>query len=137
MCNRLLSSNGRPGEVLRSCLDAGAGGSATGFYSHPFSYGSWAFTAMAVNRAVSSHLYRVGLTRAGVPGAATLPLDRMTSRSAVDELTCRSVRVALSNSLHTTNRVVRRNSRSKGASAFMATERGTCRPSSTCPARRL
>ena len=36
-------------------------GSATGFSSHPFSYGEWGFTAMAVNRAVSSHLDRVGL----------------------------------------------------------------------------
>ena len=31
-----------------------ARGSATGFSSHPFSYGEWGFTAMAVNRAVSS-----------------------------------------------------------------------------------
>ena len=33
--------------------------------SHPFSYGRDEFTAMAVNRAVSSHLYRVELTRPG------------------------------------------------------------------------
>ncbi len=33
-----------------------ARGFATGFASHPFSYGEWGFTAMAVNRAVSSHL---------------------------------------------------------------------------------
>ena len=32
-----------------------ATGSATGFASRPFSYGEWGFTAMAVNRAVSSH----------------------------------------------------------------------------------
>ena len=32
-----------------------AKGFATGFASHPFSYGEWGFTAMAVNRAVSSH----------------------------------------------------------------------------------
>ena len=34
-------------------------GVATGFASHPFSYGEWEFPAMAVNRAVSSHLDRV------------------------------------------------------------------------------
>ena len=72
MRNRLLSSNVRPGEVLRSCQDAGAGGagiadvwdsakgSANGVYSHPFSYWEWEFTAMAVNRAVSSHAVREG-----------------------------------------------------------------------------
>ena len=38
-----------------------AKGVATGFASHPFSYGEWGFTAMAVNRAVSSHVGRVGL----------------------------------------------------------------------------
>ena len=70
MRNRLLSSNGRPGEALRSCQDAGAGGAgiadvwdsakdpATEVSSRPFSYWAWGFTAMAVNRAVSSHLDR-------------------------------------------------------------------------------
>ena len=84
MRNRLLSSNGGPGEVLRSCQDAGVGdagipevwfsarGSATGFASHPFSYGEWGFTAMAVNRAVSNHLDWVGPTRAGVPYSAIM-----------------------------------------------------------------
>ena len=73
MRNRLLSSNGRPGEALRSCQDAGAGGAgiadvwdsakdpATEVSSRPFSYWAWGFTAMAVNRAVSSHAGRVGL----------------------------------------------------------------------------
>ena len=67
MRNRLLSSNGRPGEALRSCQDAGAGGAgiadvwdsakdpAIGVSSRPFSYWEWGFTAMAVNRAISSH----------------------------------------------------------------------------------
>ena len=62
MRNRLLSSNSGPGEVLRSCQDAGVGdagiadvsdsarGSATGFSSHPLSYDKGEFPAGAVNR---------------------------------------------------------------------------------------
>ena len=49
-----------------------AKGLATGFSSRPFSYGERGFTAMAVNRAVSSHLDRVSLTRAGVPDSAIM-----------------------------------------------------------------
>ena len=44
-----------------------AKGRATGVSSHPISYEIEAFTAMAVNRAVSSHPGRVGLTRADPP----------------------------------------------------------------------
>ena len=55
------------------------------FYSHPFSYGEWGFTAMAVNRAVSSHHYRVDLARTGTPDSAIMQRDRMTSRAEVDE----------------------------------------------------
>ena len=45
---------------------------ATGFSSHPFSYGERGFTAMAVNRAVSSHAGRVDFTRAGAPDSAIM-----------------------------------------------------------------
>ena len=41
--------------------------SATGVSSHPLSYGVGQFTAMAVKRAVSSHLYRVDLARPDAP----------------------------------------------------------------------
>ena len=83
MRNRLLSSNGRPGEALRSCQDAGAGGAgiadvwdsakdpAIGVSSRPFSYWEWGFTAMAVNRAVSSH----PLPRCVTPKPVT-PMDK-------------------------------------------------------------
>ena len=76
MRNRLLSSNSGPGEVLRSCQDAGVGdagiadvsdsarGSATGFSSHPLSYDKGEFPAGAVNRAVSSQGRQLG-NRAG------------------------------------------------------------------------
>ena len=60
-----------------------AKGSAIGFSSHPFSYGEWGFTAMAGNRAVSSHGRRVGLTRAGVPGSAIMPQGRWYSSAMV------------------------------------------------------
>ena len=40
---------------------------------------------MAVNRAVSSHLDRVSLTRAGVPDSAIVWQGRMTLRAKVDE----------------------------------------------------
>ena len=41
---------------------------------------------MAGNRAVSSHADRAGLALTGVPGAAALPLGRMTSQAEVDEV---------------------------------------------------
>ena len=40
---------------------------------------------MAVNRAVSSHGDRMGLTQAGVPDSAIMRLGRMTLRAKVDE----------------------------------------------------
>ena len=42
---------------------------------------------MAVNRAVSSHLDRVGLTRASVTGTTMVPLGRVSLWTEVDELT--------------------------------------------------
>ena len=40
---------------------------------------------MAVNRAVSSHLDRVGLARTGTPDSAIMQQGRMTSRAEVDD----------------------------------------------------
>ena len=68
--------------VLSECRSGGAGiadvsdsarGSATGFPSHLLSYGARQFTAMAVNRAVSSHLDWVGLTLGRMPGLVLAP----------------------------------------------------------------
>ena len=64
-----------------------ARGVATGFYSHPFSYGEWGFTAMAVNRAVSSHVGRVGLARVGVPDLAIIRQGRWYSSTLVAKYT--------------------------------------------------
>ena len=62
-----------------------ARGSATGVSSRPVSYGEWGFTAMAGNRAVSSHLDRVGLARVGVTGTTIMRMGPKTSWSEVDE----------------------------------------------------
>ena len=96
MRNRLLSSNGRPGEALRSCQDAGAGGAgtadvwdsakgpATGVSSRPFSYWEWGFTAMAVNRAVSSHLDWVSPNRGQQSGLGDYAAERMFAKYTQD-----------------------------------------------------
>ena len=52
-------------------------GFATGFASHPFSYGEWGFTAMAVNRAVSSQDRRTPRP-CGRPGGPATPCWRST-----------------------------------------------------------
>ena len=56
---RRLSGRRNRGAGIADVWDS-AKDPATGVSSHSFSYGEWAFTAMAVNRAVSSHLDRVG-----------------------------------------------------------------------------
>ena len=59
----------------------------TGFSSHSFSYGRNEFTAMAVNRAVSSHGDLVGLTRTGAPGSAIMRRGRWYSSTMAAKYT--------------------------------------------------
>ena len=61
--------------------------SAIRFSSRLFSYEEWGFTAMAVNRAVSSHLDRVGLLGSGVPDSAIMWQGGWSSSTMVAEYT--------------------------------------------------
>ena len=91
--NRLLSSNGGPEEVLRSWKDTGTGGAgipkvwlsakgrATGLSSRPFIYGERGFTAMAVNRAISSHAHPEPADSRNFGSARLVDLEKMSENS--------------------------------------------------------